>query len=267
MSSSTMSSSRAIQSSPFHWLHAPLSVSSQRSPILGRVRRSGAPVQRRPHGVEARRVDRSGGEIQVGRTVGAARAEEPDGLTEWVEVEAHDPPGDSALELGLDEAAVPRPQRPDPEGLEPPEKDREVRQVDAHLAAPGNPEVRHARERVERGIEQRQRGGVAHGGRAASHDRMAVHRGQAVRRQAAGIGTLMVELLRDDDVLEQLGGVHAPAAERLGDLLDRAERALAPPGADRQSDIAADRPRDRPADGWCPAGRRCTGSPTGRTCR
>ena len=172
-----------------------------------------------------------------------ARVEEAHWLAERVQVEADGEAGDATRERDVLGATVDGRDRADPVRLQAPQEHREVRQVRSQRAGDRRAEVGHAREWVERCVEQRERRRVAERRGTATHHRVPVDRRRGIRRGAARVGPLVVEVLRPRKVLEQLGGVDAPAGERLGDRLDRTERALAPPPADRAGDVAPDRRR------------------------
>ena len=62
-------------------------------------------------------------------------------------------------------------------------------------------------------------------------------------RQTAGVGPLVIEMLRPAEVLAQFDAAAGPAGQIDGEALDRAERALAPAQCDRVGHVGAQRAR------------------------
>src|SRR5689334_19711491 len=134
--------------------------------------------------------------------------------------------------------------------LETPEKDREVWQVVSDAAVRRRFYVSSVRKRIERRRQQRQHRGIAQRHGAAANHRLPLHkririagRRIAIRRWTTNVGTLKIEVLVPDHVLEQLDTMNAPLRQVESEQLDRAERAFAPPQRDRVGNVGAQRPR------------------------
>ena len=206
-------------------------------------------VQRRAHRVQPRGVDRAGLAVETGlqrrrAVLVDARVEQAHRLAQRVQVEAHGAAGDAARERDVLGTAVDR--------APPARSGTAAGATGTPRGSAGSAAARPATGARKSGMRANGSNGVSSsasvdGSRStAVPPRTTVWRSTVVAAyggSAACVGPLVVEVLRPREVLEQLGGVDAPAGERLGDRLDRAERALAPAPADRAGDVAPDRGR------------------------
>jgi hypothetical protein len=211
---------------------------------------------------QARRRHRPGhpvGVREVGRLVVglvAVRVEELHRLRQRMQLDAHRVGRESRrrrrLHFGVDESRL---RHRHQVFLQAPEEYRQVRQVVAGHAAGGRLEIGDVTERIERGIHERQRGGVPHRDRAAArrsadvrrrrHRRLAPGPRRAggkhglLRRQPADPRAQVVEVLVPRQAFAHLHRMHRPARERVHQRLHRAQRALAPAVMNGARDVGA----------------------------